>query len=200
MIISSCRKDVDNPLKDWFQDPPVSPITQTIKTVVPVGYAASVAMLTLKGYVIPNTKVTKTKSSTLIYINTSTDYPYTFKGDQYGQMIVAALQVDENTALVSVFFTDMDIEVGSFRLLNVIAFPVVYDAINQKITAIYTSMDINLGSNQDIGLDLTQEEIDADLEKLDNQRSDINEVAVAQNAWIIDIYHQGTFNDLQGWL
>ena len=92
----------------------------------------------------------------------------------------------------------MDITVGSFKLLNVIAFPVIYDPIYDKTTAVYASMDINLGSNSDIGLDLTQEEMDEDLNKLNNERvyntSNVD-LAVTQNAWIIDVYHNGTFDN-----
>ncbi len=198
LILSlSCRKEIDNPIKDWFQDPPVNPVTETIKTVIPVGYAASIAMMHMKGYSIPNIKLEKQKSANLLYINTSSeDYPYKFKGDTYGQMIVAYVQTDENTALVSVFFTEMDVVSGSFELQNVIAFPVIYDELNDKITAIYASIDINLGSNSDIGLDLTATEMDESLGKLDNERTEITEIAIAQNAWIIDVYHQGTFDDL----
>jgi hypothetical protein len=192
LFTTSCRKAKE--LKEWFQDPPVSPVTQTIKTVIPVGYAAEVAILTLKGYDIPNTKITKSKNSTLIYIDTSVDYPYKFKGDNYGQMIVAALQTGENTALISVFFTDMDIVTGSFKLLNVIAFPVIFT--QEKITAVYVAMDINLGSNMDIGIDLTEDEINENLEKLNNERTEIYEIAISQNAWIVDIYHQGTYENL----
>ncbi|HKL07629.1 MAG TPA: hypothetical protein VJ896_02570 [Bacteroidales bacterium] len=188
----SCRKVKD--VKEWFQDPPVSPVTQTIKTVIPVGYAAEVAILSLKGYEIPNTKISKSKKSTLIYIDTNVDYPYKFKGDSYGQMVVAAIQTGENTALISVFFTDMDIVTGSYKLLNVIAFPVIFT--EEKITAVYVAMDINLGSNLDIGIDLTEEEINENLAKLNNERTKINEIAISQNAWIIDVYHQGTYENL----
>lgn len=192
LFTTSCRKAKE--VKEWFQDPPVSPVTQTIKTVIPVGYAAEVAILTLKGYNVPNTKTSKSKNSILIYIDTSVDYPYKFKGDNYGQMIVAALQTGENTALISVFFTDMDIVTGSFKLLNVIAFPVIFT--QEKITAVYVAMDINLGSNMDIGIDLTENEINENLEKLNNERTEIYEIAISQNAWIIDIYHQGTYENL----
>lgn len=192
LFTTSCRKAKE--VKEWFQDPPVSPVTQTIKTVIPVGYAAEVAILTLKGYDVPNTKSSKSKNSTLIYIDTSVDYPYKFKGDNYGQMIVAALQTGENTALISVFFTDMDIVTGSFKLLNVIAFPVIFTP--EKITAVYVAMDINLGSNMDIGIDLTEDEINENLEKLNNERTEIYEIAISQNAWIVDIYHQGTYENL----
>ncbi|MFP4025732.1 MAG: hypothetical protein ACLFVR_14510 [Thiohalospira sp.] len=192
MLSFSCRKT--NEVKEWFQDPPVTPVTQTIKTVIPVGYAAEVAILTLKGYHVPNTKITKSENSTLIYIDTSVDYPYRFKGDNYGQMVVAALETGENTALISVFFTDMDIVAGNFKLLNVIAFPVIFT--EEKITAVYVAMDINLGSNTDIGLELSEEEINENLEKLNNERTDLYDVAISQNAWIIDIYHQGTYENL----
>ncbi len=196
IINFSCRKEVDNPIKDWFQDPPVSPITQTIKTVIPIGYAASLVSMDMRGLKSPVVKSEKQKNATLLYIDTNTDYPYKFKGDTYGQMIIAYVQTDENTALASVFFTDMDIVTGSFTLLNVVAFPVIYDEFEDKTTAVYVSMDINLGSNLDIGLDLTPSEIEESLLKLENERTEINEVAIAQNAWIIDVYHQGTYDNL----
>ena len=200
IINFSCRKEFDNPIDDWFQDPPVDPITQTIKTVIPVGYAASLAILDMKGYDVPYTKSVKQKSATLLYVNTESNYPYKFKDDTYGQMIIAYVQTDENTALVSVFFTDMDVISGKFELKNVIAFPVILDAINNKITAVYASIDINLGSNFDIGIDLIPEEIDDNLEKLNNKRTDSDldgvKIAITQDAWIIDIYHQGTFDNL----
>ncbi len=197
LILSfSCRKDRDNPINDWFQDPPVNPIVETIKTIVPVGYAASIAVMHMKGYSVPNVKTGKQKSANLLYINTdSEDYPYKFKDDSYGQMVVAYVQTDENTALVSVFFTEMDVVSGSFVLQNVIAFPVIYDELNDKITAIYASIDINIGLNSNIGLDLTPSEMEESLGKLDNERTELSEVAIEQNAWIIDVYHQGTFND-----
>src|SRR6056297_3971744 len=183
----SCRKA--NEVKEWFQEPPVTPVTQTIKTVIPFGYAAEVAILTLKGFSVPDTKVSNSKNATIITIDAHNNYPYRFKGDNYGEMIVAALQTGENTALISVFFTDTDIVNGSFKLLNVIAFPVIFT--QEKITAVYVAMDINLGSNMDIGIDLTENEINENLEKLNNERTEIYEIAISQNAWIVDIYHQG---------
>ncbi|MBU8893905.1 MAG: hypothetical protein KOO66_14080 [Bacteroidales bacterium] len=191
----SCR-DRDDGIRDWFQDPPVSPITQTIKTVVPVGYAASLVAKDMKGFKSSNIKYVKEKSSKLLYVDTNTDYPYKFKGDTYGEMIIAYIQTDLNTALVSVFFTEMDIVSGNFELQNIIAFPVVIDDINNKITAVYVSIDVNLGLNSEVGLDLTSAEIEDNLLKLENEQTELTEVAIAQNAWIIDIYHQGTYDNL----
>ncbi|MDA3954358.1 MAG: hypothetical protein PF485_11990 [Bacteroidales bacterium] len=199
IINFSCRdKEIDNPIKDWFQDPPVSPVTQTIKTVVPVGYAASLVVMDMKGYKSTNTKSVQEKSSKILYVDTNIDYPYKFKGDTYGEMIIAYVQTDTNTALVSVFFTDMDIISGNFELQNVIAFPVVIDNINKKITAVYASMDINLGADL-FDIDLTQEETTESLGKLNNQaitdNSDV-EIAVTQDAWIIEIFHNDTYDNL----
>ena len=200
MIINvSCRRnEINNPIDDWFQDPPVSPITQTIKTVIPVGYAASLAIMHMKGYNVPNVKSGKQKSATLLYVDTSVDYPYKFKNDSYEQMIIAYVQTDENTALVSVFFTDMDIVSGNFKLKNVIAFPVILT--EEKITAVYASIDINIDidPNSDTGLNLSFDDIEENILKLENERTDKygTDLAIAQNAWIIDIYHQGTYDNL----
>jgi len=196
----SCRKkEIDNPFNDWFQDPPVSPITKTIKTVVPVGYAASAVMMDMKGIKSSNIKSVKEKGANILYVNTTTDYPYKFKDDEYGQMVIAYVQTDINTALVSVFFTEMNVTVGNFQLKNVIAFPIIYDEITDRTTAVYASIDINLGSNSNIELDLTSSEIDQKLDKLNNERvyeKTNTDIAIAQNAWIIDVYHNGTFADV----
>ncbi len=193
----SCRdKEFDNPLDDWFQDPPVSPVTQTIKTVVPIGYAASLVVMDMKGYKAPNISSTKQKNAKILTVDISVDYPYKFKGDTYEEMIIAYVQTDLNTALVSVFFTDMDIINGKFNLENVVAIPVTFDDLTGKITAVYASMDINLGIDLD---DLTQDEIDDNLGKLDNNpiydKEDVD-IAVTQDAWIIEIFHNNTFDNL----
>jgi hypothetical protein len=190
----SCRdKEFNNPLDDWFQDPPVSPVTQTIKTTVPIGYAASLVVMDIKGITIPNVKKESGKSSKLLLVDINSDYPYKFKGDTYGQMIIAYIQTEVNSALVSVFFTDWNFGSGAFKLENVVAFPLTFD--DNKITAVYASMDINLGIDLD---DLSPDEIDEEELKINNKpitdKSEVN-IALTQNAWIIEIYHQGTFDN-----
>jgi hypothetical protein len=192
----SCRKrELDNPFDDWFQDPPVAPITQTIKTVVPIGYAASLVISDMKGKKFDNVKSEKRKSSNVLYVDTETNYPYKFKGDEYGQMVIAYVETGLNTALVSVFFTDMNISTGSLNLKNVIAFPVVYDEIFNTITAIFLSMDINLGDNTNPILDLTSDQIAENMLKKNNKASYYTDISIAQNAWIIEI-DPGNFSDL----
>jgi hypothetical protein len=196
----SCRKkEIDNPIDDWFQDPPVEPITQVIKTVVPVGYAATIVTMDMKGLKSPSVKVEKQKSAKVLYVDTnSDDYPFKFKNDTYGQLLVAYVQTDENSALVSVFFTDLDVTTGNFKLENIIAFPIIYDELEDKTTAVYASIDVNINSISGYGLDLSETEVEENLDKLNNERvynTTNTDIAIAQNAWIIDIYHNGTFDD-----
>ena len=63
LISFSCRKEIDNPLEKWTQDPPVEPVTKIIKTVVPVGYAASLVVSDMKGYQQKNVKSIKQKNN-----------------------------------------------------------------------------------------------------------------------------------------
>lgn len=191
----SCRKEIENPLDKWMQDPPVAPITHTIKTVVPVGYAASLVISDLKGYKQPNVKTVKTKNATLLYVDTDNNYPYKFKDDNYGQMVIAYISTDFNSALVSVFFTDMDITTGSLNLKNVIGFPVIKDQFTDKITAVFVSMDINIGDNSLLDIILSPEEIDENMGKLDNEPTYSTNLAIAQNAWIIEI-DPGDYSDM----
>lgn len=194
-LFFSCRKEINNPLDKWTQDPPVAPVTKTIKTVVPVGYAASLVVSDMKGYKHSNVKTAKQKNSKILYVDTNLDYPYKFKNDTYGEMVIAYIQPDINTALVSVFFTDMKVSTGSFELKNVIAFPVIVDEYNDKIRAVFASIDINLGDNSVTDIILSQEEIDDNIGKLENETTYITEIAIEQNAWIIEI-DPGNYNDM----
>ena len=200
LLSSSCRKEVDNPIKEWFQDPPVDPITQTIKTVVPVGYAASIVTMDMQGIKSSTYKTVREKTAKVLTVNTNSPaYPYKFKNDTYGDLIIAYIQTGENTALVSLFFTELDINAGSFQLENIIAFPVIYDEIEDKTTAVYASFDVNIGSVSGYGLDLTASEEQQNLDKLNNERAyntTDTDIAIAQNAWIIDVYHNGTPDDV----
>jgi hypothetical protein len=189
---STCRKD-NNILEDLFQDPPVSPVSQTIKTCIPVGYAATAMVAHFEGKKLANVRAEKNKNATVLYIDTSVDYPYKFKGDTYGEMIVAGIQVSPNTAILSVFFTQTNIITGKFRLKDVKTFPIVYD--NEKIKVVYAGYDINFGGEIDLVMDLSQGEIDFELEKLGLEVPFSEYIAIDQNAWIIDIYHNNTFDN-----
>jgi len=89
----------------------------------------------------------------------------------------------------------MEIKTGSFRLENVIAFPVIYDEFTNKIRAVYVSIDINLGDNSITDIILSQEQIDENMDKLEYETSYITEIAIEQNAWIIEI-SPGNFGDM----
>ncbi|OFX89136.1 MAG: hypothetical protein A2W99_01930 [Bacteroidetes bacterium GWF2_33_16] len=190
-LIISCRND--EIIKDLFQEPPVSPIAQTIKTCIPVGYAATAMVAYFQGNKFKNVRVEENKNATVLYIDTSVDYPYKFKDDTYGEMIVAGIQLSENTAILSVFFTETSIRTGRFRLKDVKTFPVIYN--NESIKVVYAGYDINFGGDIDLIMNLTQDEIDIELEKLGLEIPYSEYLAIDQNAWIIDIYHNNTFDD-----
>lgn len=191
-LLGSCRKD--NIIEDLFQNPPVSPVAQTIKTCIPVGYAATIMMAHLQGKKMENIRVEKHKSASVLYINTQSEsYPYKFKDDTYGEMIVVGLPVSENTAIISIFFTQTSIRVGRFRLKDVKTFPVIMD--NEKIKVVYAGYDINFGGDIDLVMDLSQEEIDIELEKINTEIPFSEYIAIAQDAWIIDINYNNTLTD-----
>lgn len=191
LLLNSCGKE--DFIEDLFQPPPVSPISETIRTCIPIGYAATVMMSHLKGNKLPNVKAEYNKNAFVLYINTSENYPYKFKDDDYNQMIVAGILLSENTAIISVFFTKTKLGIGRLRLKDVKTFPVMFD--EEKVKVVYAGYDINLGGDLDLLLELTQDEINIEIEKLNLDRA-INEyIAIDQNAWIIDVYHNNTLSD-----
>jgi len=190
-LLYSCGKE--DFIEDLFPEPPVSPISETIRTCIPIGYAATVMMSHFKGNKMSNVKVEQNKNAFILYINTSENYPYKFKDDDYNEMIVAGIQLSENTAIISIFFTKNKLGIGRLRLKDIKTFPVMFDEESVKI--VYAGYDINLGGDMDLIIDLTENEINIEIEKLNLERA-INEyIAIDQNAWIIDVYHNNTLSD-----
>ncbi len=191
LLFNSCGKDdiIDN----LFQPPPVSPLSETIRTCIPIGYAATAMLSYFKGAKLPNVKAETNKSAFVLYINTSENYPYRFIEDDYNEMIVAGFMLSENTAIISVFFTKNKMGIGRLRLKDVKTFPVLFD--NESIKIVYAGFDINIGGDFDLVLDLTPEEINIELEKLEMNPAIDEYIAIDQNVWIIDVYHNNTLND-----
>ncbi len=188
----SCKKEK---VESFFNyDPPISPITKTIKTTTAIGYCATLSMAYFKGYSIPNAIINNNGSTTIFYVNLDGNYPFGNSRDYFSELIVLASRISEDVAILTIFFTDTDIGVGNFTLMNVRTIPVIWD--EEKITAIYASQDINFGSDTLMDITLTNEEISFELSRFSIQRTSDEQVAIDQNAWIIDVYHQNTLENM----
>jgi hypothetical protein len=194
VLLSSCKK-----VKEYFHDPETEPVRQAIKTSAAIGYSVSVAMSVMSGeqlqHVISVGDCSSFPCTFLMYININQYSPLLFSEGDVGEIIVAGLRPDEDVAIMTIVFSDINISTQSFNLLSVHTIPVIkeYD----RIMAVFSEMDINIGSDSDalLELNLSQHEIDSEISRLDREKPEDLYVAVEQNAWFIDINQKNTFSD-----
>ncbi len=196
IFLCSCRK-----IKEYFYDPETEPVSQAIKTSAAIGYSVSVAMSVMSGarppHVISTGDCSGFPCTFLIYININQDNPLLFSEGDVGEIIVAGLRPDENVAIMTVVFTDINISTQSFTLLSVHTIPVIME--EDRIMVVFSEMDINIGSDSDVllNMDLTPDEVDYEVSRLDRERPQDLYVAVEQNAWFIGIDQKNTLSDFR---
>jgi len=195
LILFSCKEE-----KAYFKDPETEPVIHTIKASSAIGYCSSIAMTVMSGETLPGVYATKSCSNfpcaSLIFVNLNDNLRIPFTEDENGQIVIAGLWTDVNQAILTLFFYDIDISTSAFTLKNVHTFPVTER--NGNFLAVFAGMDINLGSNPilPLDLDLSEGEINFELERLDFDTPGDVYVAVEQHAYIIEIDQQGTATDL----
>jgi hypothetical protein len=205
--------DSKDDFDDFFKDPDPAAIESSLKTAIPVGYASSLAMNAMAGDLATNVsivnKLCTSDSSTYpcsawIAITYDPDtYPMPVETGSSGEIIVVGLWTSIDTAILSVFFTDLDIYTGSFRLYDVDIFPVV--RTGNVVTAVYADIDVNVGSTPVFPLTLTSTEIDFQKDRFTNTSPpnpplppDDSQVSVEEEAWIVKVDCNSTtmdFND-----
>lgn len=194
VFLCSCKK-----VKEYFHDPETEPVRQAIKTSAAIGYSVSVAMSVMAGeqvqHVISTGDCSGFPCTFLLYININRDNPLLFSEGEVGEIIVAGLRPDEDAAIMTIVFTDINISTQSFNLLSVHTIPVIKE--EDRIMIVFSEMDINIGSGSDalLELDLSQQEIDSEISRLDRERPEDLYVAVEQNAWFINVNQKNTFAD-----
>ncbi len=95
---------------------------------------------------------------------------------------------------MSLFFTEINELEEKFHLYNVETFPVIYE--EDRITAVYAGNDVNVSNDVSLEISMDPAWIDIEIARLDIERPKTEEVAIDQNAWIVDVYHKGTPGNL----
>lgn len=196
-------------VEKFFQDPDPVAVESTLKTAIPVGYASSLAMNAMAGDEAPNVSIINK-----LCASDSTEYPcsawiaITYDPSSYpmpletgsGEIIVAGLWTSVNSAILSVFFTDIDLYTGSFQLYDVDTFPVV--RTGNVITAVYADIDVNVGSTPVFPFTLSLDEINFEEERFAGASPpdpwlppDDSQVSVEEEAWIVDVDSNFTTDD-----
>ncbi|KPK87848.1 MAG: hypothetical protein AMS27_01185 [Bacteroides sp. SM23_62_1] len=191
ILIFSCdRMDrTADEVTDFFRPPPVDPVTRIIKISSTVGYCAVAGMAASQGCTIPNATIMERNGHTLVYLHPDHEFPFPFINSD-GDIIIINLKLDEDLAIMSLFFTESIKMEEGFYLSSMETFPVIYE--EDRITAVYAGNDVNVSNDVSLEIDMDPLWIDIEIGRLDVERPQTEEVAIDQNAWIVDVYHKGT--------
>ncbi|UCG26948.1 MAG: hypothetical protein JSV24_08195 [Bacteroidales bacterium] len=190
-ILTSC-KEAD----EYFKDPETEPVIHAIKAATAIGYSASAAMAVMTGEQLPGVYATKSCSSfpcaSLVYISINSGNYFPYSDDRNGQIIIAGLWPSAEEAILTMFIYDLDISTPGFTLKNVRTFPVTRK--DGELMAVFAGMDINIGPNPLLPLELvlTEGEINFELSRLETETPEDIYVAVDQHAYIIEIDQKDT--------
>lgn len=195
ILILSCERmeRTTDEVSGFFRPPPIEPVTRIIKISSAVGYCSAVARAAQQGYTIPDATVKGKNGHTLVYLHPNHEFPFPYISTE-GDITIVSLKIDEDLSIMSLFFTEVNEMEDGYHLHNVETFPVIYE--EDRITAVYAGNDVNVSN--DISLEITMDPvwINIEINRLDIERPKTEEVAIDQNAWIIDVYHKGTTGNL----
>jgi len=177
----------------FFRPPPIEPVTRTIKISATVGYCAAISMAAEKGCYIPDATVMEKNGHSLVYLHPGHEFPFPFI-DNEGDVIIVSLKIDEDLVIMNLLFNQVNEMEDGFHLYNVETFPVIYN--EDRITAVFAANDVNVSNDISLEINMDPGWIDIELARLDIERPKTEEVAINQNAWIVDVYHKRTAGNL----
>lgn len=195
ILIFSCERmeRTADDVSGFFRPPPIEPVTRIIKISSAIGYCSAVAMAAEQGYPIPDATVVEKNGHTLVYLHPGHEFPFPYINNE-GDIIIVSLKIDEDLAIMSLFFTEVNEMEEGFHLHNVETFPVIYE--EDRITAVYAGNDVNVSNDISLEISMDPGWINIEIDRLDIERPKTEEVAIDQNAWIVDVHHKGTPGNL----
>jgi len=173
------------------QTPSVEPIAAVIKTSIPLGYAASVAMAEVNGVDLPNAVTSNTCTSypclaTIVITIEPETLPISIEGvADNGEIIVVGLWNTAEQAIMTVVFSDLNAGNGFLSIQKISTIPVTQQG--NLLTVVYANTDINIDSESDNAIVLTDDEIHAEYQRLSQAIPEDPEVSIDMEAWVIQI-------------
>lgn len=197
ILFSSCKK-----IDEYFKPPETEYVKDVIKTAVSIGYSSEIAMSAISGYHRSNVRFIRSSSSYpcvgVIFVKPDADFPIPYSGNTKNEMSIFGFWTDENTAILSILFTSVDIQTSTFVLQSVHTVPVI--RTDNNILVVFASMDINLApesiSDKLLSFNFSDNEINFEMSRIlsFSQPEDLY-VAVDENAWLIEINQQDTYDN-----
>jgi len=178
------------------QTPSIEPIAAVVKASIPIGYAASVAMAEINGVDLPNAVSSNTCTSypclaTIVITIEPESLPISIEGvTDNGEIIVVGLWSSAERAIMTVVFSDLNAGNGFLSIQKISTIPVTQQG--SLLTIVYSDTDINIDSESDNAIVLTDAEIETEYQRLSQPIPDDPEVSVDMGAWVIQVDNLAT--------
>ncbi|MFC2115654.1 hypothetical protein ACFLTU_04225 [Bacteroidota bacterium] len=190
LAITGCEQS--GKLNDFFRPAPVQPLAEVIRTSIPIGFCAMVAMADQLGYSIPYDRIPAGDDLSLIRITPAGEFPLLYLDKACKEILILRFSADDEFSILSIFFIE-DLPVSSLdRILEFHTIPVMLD--EGKVKAIFASQEIYVRDSVELHLKMGPGDIRIELDRLEEPRPESTEAAIEQNAWIIDADPAGTWN------
>jgi hypothetical protein len=179
-------------LSEFFRPAPVEPLADVIRTSIPIGHCAMVAMADQAGFNIPYDKITAGNGISVIRLEPGMDFPLGYLNTSCREIIILRLPADDDFAILSIFFIYTEHGSSKEEILEIHTIPAMIDEGNVK--AVFASQDIYVRDSVEINLQMGPADIWIEIDRLEDPPPETTEAAIEQNAWIIEIYPSGTWD------
>lgn len=194
VFLSGCKKIKD--LQD--ENPEMEPLKHGFKTSAAIGYCASIAVTVLEGDYIPpnvlfeNSNHGEFSNAGIMYVTIDEQYPLPFNSS-IGDIVIAAIW-NNNSGVMTVVFSDIDIINSEFEFHGIHTVPLMREFSTGNILSVFAKQDIVIGEGSDtlINLSFSNPQLNLELDRLEDGPSDDMFVAASQNVWFVSIDQKNT--------
>lgn len=175
-------------IREFFTDPDVSPIEETLKRSLPLAFAGQVAQRTVTGappdFVEIISPCNSFPCTSVVRFNVGeSGFPW-FAVPSSTTVTVAGLWTSPDQGLLSLLYTIR--AVGSLKLIEVRTFPLQRSLQGDLIIA-SSRIDINPGSGPLVSVEVTDEEYNVEFDRFTNLATLEELIEVAQEVWMVSI-------------
>jgi hypothetical protein len=178
---------------EFLRPVPVEPLTELIRTALPVGNCAMIAMADQMGFQVPGENTPSGGGFSIIRIIPGDEYPLCYLDASCTEIMILSFPADDDFAILSIFFILHEQDCPHKRILEVHTIPAMVE--NGTIRAVFASQDIYVRDSIELNLQMGPADIRIELDRLETPRPETSEAAVRQNAWIIDVDPAGTWDN-----
>jgi hypothetical protein len=178
--------------KDFLRPVPVKPLSGVIRTAVPIGNCAMLAMAEQMGATVPCEKITIGSGFSMLRITPDGEFPLVYLDASCREIRILRFSAGDDFAILSLFFIYDDPGPAGKKVLEVHTIPAsIEDGI---VRSVFASQDIYVRDNLELNLHMEPAIICFEQDRMESPEPETAEAAIGQNAWMIEVDPAGTWD------